>query len=563
MDEKAADDRGAFDEVKEPSNLADVKKKLRDDWDATREEVNKLWADVPAAEEKEVQEQMDSCRDLGSRWVFRRTPNIKKHYDIKKVLGNPGQYGVVKEAVSKKTGKKAAVKIVFKWKYKKPKVTQSFFEDLRTEVRLMRAASKHLNVIDVHEVFEDISNLYVVMEHCSGGELFDRISSDGVGAPDFNERKASAVMRQIVSAVYYLHSLGISHCDLKPENFIFVSKRKESNLKLIDFGMAKIVHWRMYHRRMNGTPYYIAPEVLNGHYNESCDMWSIGVIMFIIIFGFPPFHDSTNNPNRSKSDQIIYERVKKGFTPKVKAGYGPWFPADQPVSMACKDLIARLLRSDVAGRMTAEEAMSHPWLLGKTVGGKLKGPLDADVNRSMKAFHRNCQLQSEILLVLKNCKYLSSHQESAVKKTFQTIDLNGDGLISEDELFQALHAIDNSLTRHDANSIMLTVDANSNGVLEYDELLSSRINRKLISKEERMRKVFRCLDVDSSGTLTAQEIQGALMSIHTDIGIAQCKELLAEADKNKDGVIDYEEWITVFRSNFDVDGGGNAFLESS
>merc|ERR1719461_2015307 len=310
--------------------------------------------------------------------------------------------------------------------------------------------------------------------------------------------------------------------------------------------MAKIVHWRLYHRRMNGTPYYIAPEVLAGHYNESCDMWSIGVIMFIIVFGFPPFHDSTNNPERYKSDQIIYERVKKGFTPKVKPGYGSWFPADQPVSMACKDLIARLLRSDVAGRMTAEEAMSHPWLTGSAPHGKLKPPVDADVNRAMKHFQRNCQLQSEILLVLKSCKYLSSHQESAVKKTFRTIDLNGDGMITEDELFQALHGIDKSVSREDAKAIMQSVDANSNGVLEYDELLSSRINRKLISKEERMRKVFRCLDVDGSGNLTAQEIQGALLSIHTNINLEACKKLLKEADKNEDGVIDYEEWIQVF-----------------
>merc|ERR1719461_2819957 len=190
--------------------------------------------------------------------------------------------------------------------------------------------------------------------------------------------------------------------------------------------------------------------------------------------------------------------------------------------------------------------MSHPWLLGKEIGGKLKAPVDADVNRAMKFFNRNCQLQSEILLVLKNCKYLSSHQEAAVKKTFRTIDLNGDGLISEDELFQALHAIDSSLTRQDAKSIMLTVDANSNGVLEYDELLSSRINRKLISKEERLRKVFKCLDVDGSKTLTAAEIQGALMSIHPNITLEQCRLLMTKADANGDGVIDYEEWLNIF-----------------
>jgi len=405
---------------------------LKEEWTDVRKELDELWEGVEDTERKEVEEHIGQCREQGSRWVFRRTPNLKKTYDVKQVLGNPGQYGVVKCGIDKKTKKKVAIKIVFKWKYKKPKVTQSFFDDLRTEVRLMRAAHAHPNVIDVYNVFEDITNLYIIMEYCSGGELFDRISSDGVGAADFSEKKAANILRQIVSSVFYLHQLGIAHCDLKPENFIFKGKDKSSTLKLIDFGMAKIVHWRMYHRRMNGTPYYIAPEVLGGHYNESCDMWSIGVIMFIIVFGFPPFHDNTNNPNRYKSDQIIYDRVKKGFTPKVKPGYGSWFPADQPVSMACKDLIARLLRSDVAGRMTAEEAMSHPWLTGSAPVDKLKAPVDVDVNRAMKHFQRNCQLQSEILLVLKSCKYLSSHQESAVKKNlpddrpqWRRIDIGG------------------------------------------------------------------------------------------------------------------------------------------
>merc|ERR1719433_1894082 len=190
--------------------------------------------------------------------------------------------------------------------------------------------------------------------------------------------------------------------------------------------------------------------------------------------------------------------------------------------------------------------MSHPWITGEKVGGNLKAPLDNDVRRSMKHFQRNCQLQSEILLVLKNCKYLSSHQEDAVKKTFQTMDLNGDGHLTEDELYQALHKVDPDLTRDDCHTIMMSVDANSNGVLEYDELLSSRINRKLISKEERLRKVFKCLDVDGSKTLTAAEIQGALMSIHPKITLDQCKELMEEADANGDGVIDYEEWLNIF-----------------
>merc|ERR1719510_1793573 len=536
--------------LKLSDKLLDAKKKLDDSWESTKKDISVIWKThekETAAQTKDREAQINGCRNEGSRYVFHETPSLTKFYKVGKVLGNPGQYGVVKEGTNLTTKEKVAIKVVNKYKYPKKKLTKSFFDDMRHEVRLMRAALEHPNIIHVVEVFEDISNLYIIMEHCSGGELFDRISSEGVGAKDFNEEKASLVLRQIVSSVHYLHTLGIAHCDLKPENFIFTSKDKNATLKLIDFGMAKIVDWRAYHRRMTGTPYYIAPEVLNGHYNESCDMWSIGVIMFIIIFGFPPFHDNTNNPNRHKSDQVIYANVKKGFTPKVKGGYGPWFPQDQPVSMSCKDLIARLLRSDVAGRMTNEEAMSHPWITGAKVGnGALKAPLDADVRKSMKHFQRNCQLQSEILLVLKNCKYLSSHQEDSVKQTFKMMDLDGDGRISVDELYQALHKVDPDLTRDDCHTIMLSVDANSNGVLEFDELLSSRINRKLISKEERLRKVFKCLDVDGSKTLTPAEIQGALMSIHPNISLEQCKKLMQEADKNHDGVIDYEEWLSIF-----------------
>merc|ERR1719510_2822325 len=544
--------------LKLSDKLLDAKKKLDDSWESTKKDISVIWKThekETAAQTKDREAQINGCRNEGSRYVFHETPSLTKFYKVGKVLGNPGQYGVVKEGTNLTTKEKVAIKVVNKYKYPKKKLTKSFFDDMRHEVRLMRAALEHPNIIHVVEVFEDISNLYIIMEHCSGGELFDRIDSDGVGAKDFNEKKASQVMRQIVASVHYLHTLGITHCDLKPENFIFEDKDANSKLKLIDFGMAKIVHWRKYHGRMNGTPYYIAPEVLRGHYNEACDMWSIGVIMFIIVFGFPPFHDSSNDPDRAKSDQVIYDRVKKGFTPKVKPGYGPWFPQAQEVSMSCKDLIARLLRSDLAGRMTAEEAMSHPWLKGTDLGGKLT-PVDRDVKTSLKFFHKGCKFQSEILLVLKNCKYLSSHQENAVKDAFKNIDKNNDGQITQDELFEALKSVDEEIKMEDVKTIFKSVDADASGFVDYDELLSSRINRKLISKEERMRKVFKVLDTDASGSLTAQEIKGALVSIHPDINLEECNKLLKEADENGDGVIDYEEWIKVFRGNSEFLGLG-------
>merc|ERR1719317_1794740 len=115
--------------------------------------------------------------------------------------------------------------------------------------------------------------------------------------------------QQLLDSVHHLHKLGIAHCDLKPENFIFDSKKPDSTLKLIDFGMAKIVRWRKYNKRMNGTPFYIAPEVLDGKYNQSCDMWSMGVILFILVFGFPPFFDSSSDgSNKVLTHKNIYKK---------------------------------------------------------------------------------------------------------------------------------------------------------------------------------------------------------------------------------------------------------------
>ena len=244
-----------------------------------------------------------------------------------------------------------------------------------------------------------------------------------------------------MAALYYVHSLGIAHCDLKPENFIFKTTSDDSKILLIDFGMAKIVQWRKYYKRMNGTPYYIAPEVLDGRYNESCDMWSLGVILFIMIFGFPPFFDQNENKNkRDESDKVIYDKIRKGFIPKVLANYGNWFPSDHPISASCRDLISRLLRTNVADRMTAEEALEHPWInqndeeenTNKNTNDNTKkltrvSIVNLTIIHSLQGYRQHCALQSEILKILRECNYLNSSQMKCVKEFFDAADVNGDG----------------------------------------------------------------------------------------------------------------------------------------
>merc|ERR1719320_360630 len=182
------------------------------------------------------------------------------------------------------------------------------------------------------------------------------------------------IFANMLSSIFYIHSKGIMHCDLKPENFMFKKKSsrgedrdKPGDIKLIDFGTSKIVRWGKHYHQLNGSPYYIAPEVLDGKYNQSCDMWSMGVILFVLVFGFPPFFDCRSDcKDMASTYKNIYTKIKMGFKPEVLSGYGAWFPVDVPVSDEYKDLVTNLLRTDVASRLTAEEALAHEWITKTT-----------------------------------------------------------------------------------------------------------------------------------------------------------------------------------------------------
>jgi len=287
--------------------------------DGILRDLDKIWV----GESSSIDE-LRKCLEPGYRYVLRKTIPIKEDFKVGNNLGSPGTYGCVKSCIEKSTGTQYAVKEIKKWKFKDGELTSSFFNDLRSETRLMKEVIDHPSIIEIKCVYETIDMLYIVMTACNGGELFEQIQADD----GFSERKASKLFADMLSAIFYIHSKGIMHCDLKPENFIFMNKASKSNkeevgiIKLIDFGMAKVVRWRKYYKKMNGTPYYIAPEVLEGKYNKSCDMWSMGVILFILVFGFPPFFEDKKSKDKATTYKNIYSKIKKGFNPKVKAGYG-------------------------------------------------------------------------------------------------------------------------------------------------------------------------------------------------------------------------------------------------
>lgn len=265
------------------------------------------------------------------------TMNIKKVYNMQEYCGS-GHYGTVSRAILiTDPSQQFAIK----------KISKDFIRNtdhLRHEVEIL-SALHHPNIIKIYETYQDSKYFYIVMQYCGGGTLLSRISS----ANKYSEKSAAVILDQMIRAVMYLHSKGICHRDIKPENFLFSSEKPNAKLKLIDFGVSqKFGKWMKNMKEMIGTIYYVAPEVIQGNYDEKCDNWSIGVIMYLLLCGSLPFN--------AKSEDLIIHRILHS---EVHYDYNIW----AKISPEGRDLVQRLLTKSSECRISMEEAYKHPWFL--------------------------------------------------------------------------------------------------------------------------------------------------------------------------------------------------------
>jgi len=301
--------------------------------------------------------------------------------------------------------------------------------------------------------------------------------------------------------------------------------------------MSKFVKRRAYFEALSGTPYYVAPEVIGGKYSEHCDIWSLGVVMFVMLFGYPPFY-ADQDVHGASTDDVIFGLVKKGFEPVVKQGYGAHFPAAIPVSASAKDLMSKLLILNPAKRITATEALEHDWLTGKTADTK---PLVSTVLSNLTDFTANLKFKQCVLTVMSDM--LTDSEISELQKTFAKLDQNGDGNISVTELKAAIDGLGadaSKPTKESLEGLMKMADVNGDGQLSYQELLMTAVQRKLNGKEERLWEAFNKFDLNGDGKITKDEIEKVLGKT------PNAAELIAEADINGDGTIDYDEFLTLW-----------------
>ncbi|XP_026219659.1 calcium/calmodulin-dependent protein kinase 1Da [Anabas testudineus] len=275
----------------------------------------------------------------GETWK-KQVDDIKKIFDFKEVLGT-GAFSEVVLAQEKLTGRMFAVKCIPK------KALKGKESSIENEIAVLRKI-KHENIVALEDIYESPDHLYLIMQLVSGGELFDRIVEKGF----YTEKDASTLIRQVLDAVNYLHRMGIVHRDLKPENLLYFNPQDESKIMISDFGLSKMEGSGDVMSTACGTPGYVAPEVLaQKPYSKAVDCWSIGVIAYILLCGYPPFYD--------ENDSKLFEQI-------LKADYEFDAPYWDDISDSAKDFIGSLMEKDPAKRFTCEQALRHPWIAGDT-----------------------------------------------------------------------------------------------------------------------------------------------------------------------------------------------------
>lgn len=455
-----------------------------------------------------------------STMIVQNLRDLEEEYDIGDKLGS-GSYGIVKQCLHKVTGQERAVKIIEKKKIKN-------MAQFRTEVTILQTLD-HPHVIKMYEYFEDDDSIYLVLEKCEGGELFDRI----IEKEFFSEKEAARIFKQILQAINYCHNNGVCHRDLKPENFIFATKEESSDIKIIDFGLSKIFDptTQGYSLMQTGcgTPYYISPEVLTHNYNHMCDMWSAGCILYVLLCGYPPFFGD--------DDREIIEAVRLG---EFDFDGEEW----EDVSVEAKDLISRLI-SKPEVRLSANEALKHPWVKTLAKNSK-KEKLNKMDMVHLKKFQNHQKMKQVAITFI--ATQVSSKDIDHLKKVFESIDKNGDGNITLKELKDGLNDVKN---KDELIAIMEGADTDGSGTINYTEFIAATMEQNTYLREENLRNAFKMFDKDGSGKISIDEMKQALgADLEGQIEEDDAwQDLINEVDIDGDGEIDFEEFITMMRKH--------------
>eukprot|EP00429_Kryptoperidinium_foliaceum_P069239 CAMPEP_0176060264 /NCGR_PEP_ID=MMETSP0120_2-20121206/30035_1 /TAXON_ID=160619 /ORGANISM="Kryptoperidinium foliaceum, Strain CCMP 1326" /LENGTH=865 /DNA_ID=CAMNT_0017393803 /DNA_START=39 /DNA_END=2637 /DNA_ORIENTATION=+ len=408
-----------------------------------------------------------------------------RRYELQEsaVLGS-GMSGSVRVAVRRTSGAEVAVKTLRTEGLDSEQRSQ-VIEEVKNQLTM-----NHPNICRLLEVFEEPGSLRLVMERMRGPDLFDHLRKLG----RYTERDAAICVRQMAIAVAHCHRNGVCHRDLKLDNFCLEDQSQDARIKLIDFGLSSVYKKDIPLTNACGTLYYVAPEVLSQRYGRECDMWSLGVITYILLDGRAPFS--------GRNDRTTLKLIKQGKF---------CFPIDrwQHISKKAKDFVSKLLEVDVSRRLDAEGALAHPWLADIAPSTEEQKPLDAEVLQSMRSFSKSNALKRAVMRAV--APVATVERVAAWADHFEALDKDGDGSVAIRDLATKLTKRC-GLSEAEASKLSSALaEANDGGDrVSYSAFLAACLSAHVALDDQHLRALFDRLDVRKTGTVSVEDVCSAL-----------------------------------------------------
>ena len=515
-------------------------------------------------------------------FIIQRTKNVFDIYDKVCLLGK-GAFGSVYKVSRKNSGTRLIIRALKEISKESMNVKPENEEEIRNEIEVLKNID-HPNIMKIFEFFEDEKNIYLINEFCGGGDIAQIHDKYGL----FPEFFLKYIMFQVFLAISFLHSNKVVHGDIKRENiaFVYEGKNKEKEeydelfnrifkdkeiqyelsyspgtdnlsenaqnllkeicnfeMKILDFGSAKMkkkVKEKL--SGITGTVFYCSPEIVKDRYDFECDEWACGVMMYILLTGYPPFLGD----NEEEVFQNILNNEINLNTPELKN-----------VSESCKDLINKLLNKDYKERIKAEEALKHDFFnTGINVSNLLKGKFKENTEILKKFFINECKKKDKKTSKFRNMviayialNFSDPNEEKKARQIFMEISGGSKHyLITKDTFVSRMELIFKGLTKEEIETLYYSIDENSTGNIEYEELIRALSNKEKLLCEKNLKEAFSFFDKDNSGYISWNEIAEIIYpegQIPKDI----IKEFLKEIGQRDENMkIDFYEFKKILRA---------------
>jgi len=447
--------------------------------------------------------------------------DVSKRYDLDKMEIGAGGFGKVFIAKDKEfSDRKVAVK-----KIQKPSKKEAEISDLQKEIAVMKELD-HPNICKLLATFEEGRNMYFIMELCEGGEVFDRIIETGF----ITERTSSIIVAQVASALAYAHDRGIAHRDIKPENVVFCTKERDDlRVKLIDWGLATKFSDEGGMTKAVGSMTYAAPEVISSQdrrsYTEACDLWSMGVLTYVMLCGKPPFWGTRE------------QHFKAAKNERYPFRDDPW----DRMNPQAKDFVKQLLKAKPENRLKIKECVTHPWLATPPAE-------TSECASGVLANLKNYSAQSTFsrMCITAVARQLDHKHLKDIHQVFRSMDKDGNGVLSIAEVTEGIKALGGDASN--VQQIFHNIDMDGSNQIDYTEFCAAGLGEKTSLQNDVIWAAFKTFDVDNTGDISVENLRTILDNADVqDVWSADvCKqvgeEVIAKFDKDGDNRIGFEDW---------------------